>query len=491
MTIDQDLITAADQPSAPAGNFAAADLTDLAFARRIVKMFGRDLRYVHAWNTWLVWDGRRWCVDATDRASRLAKKVADSMWPDAPKRGGEDAVAGWARYCMKASSHKVIMAALSLAKSEPGIPVLPHELDANPWLLNAKNGAVDLRTGKVHPHQREHLCTKLAGVSYDPEALGKLDYLASAAPTFARFLETSVGEPEKVAYLQRCVGYSLTGSTEEEVLLYLAGPGRNGKSKFLEAFLAIAGDYGAAMPHDLLAVRGESHPQRLAAFHGVRFATCVEVASGMLDVELLKLLTGGDTLTARRMRENQWSFAPTHTLWMTANNDPKVSDRTISIWQRLKKVPFDRTFVGADRDNRLAEKLRREYPAMLAWAVQGCLDWQSMQGLAEPEVVKAATAGYRDSQDWVADFLSDRCVESEQAVAYSGDVYKAYTGWVSENGLRHPVSQKALTMELKTRFGYEEKHGPARKGAFIGLGLQTEHGRWAGPIDPPVDDEMF
>ena len=175
------------------------------------------------------------------------------------------------------------------------------------------------------------------------------------------------------------------------------------------------------------------------------------------------------------MRENEWSFRPTHTLWMTANNDPKVTDRTESVWQRMQKVPFDRTFTGDDRDNQLAEKLRAEYPVMLAWAIRGCLDWQRRGGLDAPTAVTAATQEYRADQDWLAQFIDDCCTLDPDGIAYSGKLYASYRQWAVDNGIRSPVTNTALTRTLKTRadITHLKQHGTERKPAFKGLAVRA------------------
>lgn len=440
--------------------YAQAQETELENGRRLVRAHQTELRYCHTWQSWLIWDGRRWRPDANAEIERRAKHIVESLWADIPLKEDKQA---WVRHCGRSSTAKGLASMVRIASSEPSIAVTSDQLDQNPWLLTVLNGTIDLRTGELLPHRQEDLITKLAPVEYDPDA---------ECPTFLKFLETSVGDDEVIDFLQRLAGYSLTGMTSEEVLVFLWGAGRNGKSKLVDALLGVLGDYGSTAPQDLLVMgKGDSHPAVLADFHGARMVVCSEVEGGRLDVGLLKTLTGGDRLKARRMRENYWEFAPTHTLWMTANHEPVITDTTASVWERMLKVPFNRVIPAEERDRQLKQKLEKEFPGILAWAVRGCLEWQRI-GLAAPEAVRLATAEYQTNMDWFGDWVGECCVNTGTAFAYTGDLYKSYTEWSARMGYKHTASQKKLTQTLKERgYTYVEQYGSARKGAFTGLGL--------------------
>lgn len=281
---------------------------------------------------------------------------------------------------------------VTLAESEPGIPVLPGELDRDPWLLNVKNGTVDLRTGELRPHKRDDLITKIVPVEYDSEA---------SCPTWLAFLNRIMdGNERLIAFLQRAAGYSLTASTQEQCFFLLYGTGANGKSVFLTTLLAVMGDYGIqAAPDLLLAKSGESHPTEVADLFGARLVVATETEAGRrLAENLVKQHTSGDRLKARFMRQDFFEFEATFKIWLATNNKPIVKGTDYAIWRRIKLIPFTVTIPPEERDKSLPAKLRQELHGILAWAVQICLEWQKY-GLNEPQEVTAATCAYRDEQD--------------------------------------------------------------------------------------------
>jgi P4 family phage/plasmid primase-like protien len=237
-------------------------------------------------------------------------------------------------FCKASNSEHGLRAMLALARSEPGIPILPGELDGDPWLLNVLNGTIDLRTGTLRPHDREDRITKLADVRFDSEA---------DCPVWIGFLQEVLPDPDLREFVRRLVGYRLTGSTQEHVLPFLFGVGANGKSTFLNTIQSLLGiTYAIKAPADLLlAMRNESHPTELADLFGKRLVCCNEAEDGRrLAESLVKELTGGDKIRARRMREDFWEFSPTHKIWLAANHKPSVRGTDHGIWRRIKLIPF-------------------------------------------------------------------------------------------------------------------------------------------------------
>lgn len=465
--------TPQDRPGGPPG---AEHLTDLGNARRLVRLRGENLHYVWRWSKWLVWEGTRWAEDDTGRvfheataiiedlleqAARLKQQAATSLILERIRKleNMAEKTSQWAR---KSESRARLEAAVVLARSEPGIPIRPADLDADPWLLNCSNGTLDLRTGTLRPHRREDLLTKSTGVPYDQKA---------KAPLWAAFLDRIMaGNQALIGFLQRAVGMSLVGTVRDHVLLILYGTGANGKSTFLETLVAALGDYAMTAAPDLLMARqGERHPTELADLFGKRLVVAVEVDEGRrLNEALVKRLTGGDTIKARRMREDFWEFRPSHTLWLAVNHRPMVRGTDHAIWRRLKLIPFTVTIPPTEQDPDLPAKLRGELPGILAWAVQGCLEWQQ-HGLGEPEEVRAATVAYRKDQDVLGQFLADCCVFSPSARAFAGDLYKAYVRWCGENGERS-LSQKEFGTRLGER-GFERSRSTGGRTVWHGLGL--------------------
>lgn len=393
-----------------------------------------------------------------------AKSTVRAMYAEAGNIENKDDRKSFLAFVLRSEQKDRLKAMVELAASEPGIPVLPEELDRDPWLLNVANGTIDLRTGELRPHRREDLITKITDVKYDETA---------KCPRWEQFLdEVMRGNQALVTFLQRAAGMSLTGDVSDHVLLTLYGTGRNGKSTFLNTLLAVMGDYGMqAAPDLLMAKRGERHPTELADLFGKRLVVSIESEQDRrLAESLVKQLTGGDRITARRMRQDFWSFAPTHHLWLATNHKPQIRGTDLAVWSRIKLVPFRAQFLDDDprQDKHLFKKLLAELPGILRWCVEGCLAWQA-GGLGVPEEVKKATDEYRAEQDTIAAFLSDCCVVTPTAKAAIRDVYKAYLTWCETNGER-PVSQRELGSRLVER-GFERRRAHGGMWVWQGIGL--------------------
>jgi putative DNA primase/helicase len=399
-------------------------LTDVTNASRLIRDHGQDLRYVALWNRWLRYDTGRWGNDETCQIETLAKNTIhrllrdaiDILDPDLKKRAIKEIVAS------ERSSR--IEGMIRMARSD--VALQPHQLDSDPWLFNVRNGTVDLRTGQLQPHNQADLLTKQAPVDYDPDA---------KAPAFQKFLEHVVPDSDVRHFLRRAIGYTLTGHTAEQILLILYGHGSNGKSTLIETILHMFGDYGQQSPPEtFLEQRNSGIPNDVARLMGARFVSASEISDGRrLNESLVKRMTGGDTMTARFMRSEFFEFQPQFTPWISANHRPEIRGTDHAIWRRVKLVPFDIQIPDEEQDNTLKPRLRSELPGILAWAVRGCLDWQ-MDGLQEPEIVKAATAEYRGDMDVLGGFLEDRCLTAEGYSEASADLYRAYQDWTKTTG---------------------------------------------------------
>lgn len=448
--MNEDIRKATDNAEIVKLRPADIKLTELGNAERLVARHGGDLRFCHPWRKWLVWDGRRWQPDATAEILRRAKETVRAMYGEAANEdhgNRRTALVAWAFKCEREAS---INAMVSLAKAEPGVPVLPEDLDKNSWLLNVLNGALDLRTGELQPHDPRDMLTKLVPVDYDADA---------QAPTWERFLgEIFDCNAGLIGFLQRAVGYSLTGSTQEHCFFYLYGTGSNGKSTFITTLSELLGDYAQATPTEtfLSKNRGSSIPNDLARLKGARLVTAIEADEGRRFAEsLVKTLTGGDVITARFLHAEFFEFVPEFKLWFAANHKLVVRGTGRAMWRRIKLVPFTITIPDEEQDRQLVDKLRAELPGILAWAVQGCLEWQQ-EGLQEPPEVTEATDAYRAEQDVVADFLSDVCAEEPWSECRAKELRAAYEEWCKQNGER-PLSQKLLAPRLVER-GFERVH---------------------------------
>jgi putative DNA primase/helicase len=441
------------------------NLTDLGNAERFVDEHGGLVRYCNPWKKWLVFDGKHWTLDDTGEVERKMKITVRRMYAEAANEEDDHRRRELAKHAKSSESKKRIHDALQLAQTESGIPVLPDDLDRDPWLLNIDNGTLDLRTGDLHAHRREDLITKLAPVEYRPQA---------EAPRFFRFLsEVFAGDKDLIAFVRRFAGYSLTGSTRERVFAILHGFGKNGKTTLVELFRDVLGDYATnTATETVLARRSEGINNDVAALKGARFASTAEVEQDRrLAESKVKALTGSDTVTARKLYGEPFDFKPQFKLWLSTNHKPVIRGTDDAIWDRIRLIPFAQRFEGAKADPKLPEKLREELPGVLAWMVRGCLEWQR-DGLGQPEKVRTATEGYRTEMDVLAAFLEERCVVDPGVWVKFADLYGAYTDWCDETGEKAETKRR-FGDRLKER-GFEPDRGTGNVTIRRGIGLRDD-----------------
>ena len=440
--------------------------TDLANARRLVRLHGNRLRYCHPWRRWLVWNESHWQPDESGMAERLAKDVADETWQEAQECGSEAALK-WA--AMTASS-KGIRNLLSLASTEPGVPVSPDELDRDPLLLNCLNGTLDFKTGLLRQPQQSELLTKIAPVEYHPD---------STCPLWMRFLDTTFSQnSELISYVQRLSGSYLTGLIRDQVVTIAHGLGDNGKSTFFNALLALLGDdYGMTAPKGLL-TGGISHSTEMADLRGKRLVVCAETSEkSELDESLVKMLSGGERIRARRCFKDSSEFDPTHKLVMQSNHFPRVTGTDHGIWRRICVLPFLHRIPKNLKDGELPEKLTHELAGILRWCVEGCLEWLK-DGLQPPHCVIKASEEYRAEQDTVSGFIECDCEDGEDHTVKLSVLHVGLKRYCQSNGIDEVPNEKKLTKELKRR-GYVSRssngtwyNGIALKEPVLPKGLQ-------------------
>jgi putative DNA primase/helicase len=437
--------------------------TDLGNAERLVARHGRVLRYCPAWKKWLVYDGRCWRLDAEGAVWRLAKATVRAIYAQAADIGDDDErqkLAAWAKTSESEARQKAM---INLAKHEEGIEIAPEALDADLWLLNVANGTLDLRTGELHAHRPEDLLTKLAPVAYDPDA---------DCPTWRSFLNRIMGGKQTlIDFLQRAVGYGLTGSTREQVLFLMYGTGANGKSTFLDALQAMLADYAQQADFTtLLAKEHESVRNDLARLRGARFVAAVEAEAGKrLSEVVVKQLTGGDRVTARFLYGEFFEFAPVLKLFLAANHQPVIRGQDFGMWRRIRLIPFTIAIPPEEQDRALPDKLREELPGILAWAVQGCRAWQR-DGLGEPAEVREATAEYKTEMDVLGDFLAVHAQIDPAASVGANELYVRYLRWAERSGEK-PMTKAMLGHRLTERGFRPCKVGKASTRGWGGLRL--------------------
>lgn len=444
----------------------ALALTDMGNAQRLVRAYGESIKYCFVWKKWLVYDGKKWTADDLGVVAQYAEKTVKNIFLEAAEADFEEStqIAKWA---IKSQSNERIKALLERAKNQEGIPIMPEQFDTNPWLLNCTNGTINLQGGQLQPHQQSDYLTKSTTTYFDPEA---------TCPTWLKFLTRIMNDNQNlVGFLQRAIGYSLTGNTMEKALFFLYGAmGDNGKSTFLETLTALLGSYALAkFPVNALIDDPKSNNNssaNVAQLAGVRFVSCSEMGKGKkLNEELVKDLTGGiDSISAKRLYENPFTFRPSHKLFIYGNDKPLVNQSDNALWKRLKLIPFLVSIPEAEQDKKLPEKLLLELPGILAWAVQGCLDWQK-NGLGVPDEVIQAVNDYRHEMDALAGFIESCCLVGEEYRSSAKDLFAAYGRWCDENGEKS-YTQTFVGRQLSSK-GFERYKGTGGYYWWRGIGL--------------------
>jgi putative DNA primase/helicase len=445
------------------------NLTDLGNAERLVNRYGDVLRYCYERKRWLVWNGKVWEWDAGNKVAALAKLAVRNIYHEAGDELDEKKRKDIASHASKSESDPRLTGMINLAQSEPGIPIKLADLDTNHWLFNCLNGTIDLQSGKLLPHRKEDLITILVHIEYDPNASCNL---------WMRFLDrVTGGNIELVSYLQRVVGYSLTGDTRSQTMFFLYGLGSNGKSTFITTIRKLTGGYGTKANTSLFMAKDRNSggpSEDLANLQGKRFVMASEIEDGRrLAVVLIKEMTGGEAIRADRKYEHEIEFQPVHKIWLIGNHKPVITDTTLSIWRRVKLIPFTVTIPGKEMDPDLPAKLESELPGILAWAVKGCLEWQKY-GLAEPKAVTNATSDYRHEQDILGDFIDDCCCLLPTAAVSKHELKTAYETWCNSTGSQ-PASQKTFRARLIERGITEGKSGGTRY--WKGVALSDSEGQ--------------
>jgi putative DNA primase/helicase len=436
------------------------NLTDLGNAERFVSRHGTNLRYCWLWSKWLIYDGRRFMLDDTGEVYRLAADTVASIYEEAAAAPDEERRKAIAKHAMRSEAGSRIREMVDLARSM--VPVKQDALDASGYLLNVLNGTIDLRTGQLREHRREDLITKLAPVEFDPRANG---------PVWAATLKRVLASDDLRRFFKKLCGYALTGDVSEHVLPVLYGTGANGKSTILNALLSAVGDYGMQAAPDLLVAKKGSHPTEVADLFGMRLVASIEVEDGRrLAESLVKQLTGGDKVRARRMRENFWQFDPTHKVFMAVNHKPEIRGTDSAIWRRLRLIPFTETIPPAEQDKQLPQKLEAELPGILVWALEGCLEWQR-EGLQAPAEVRRATGQYRSEMDVIGAFLQDECEIDKGFRESFTALYQRYEKWCEDGGEK-AETRRRFNARLKERGGFEARRsGPGGANEWHGLRL--------------------
>ena len=392
-------------------------ITEDQAALEFARLYGSRMRYCHDAGAWFEWNGSIWRQNRTGLAFHFARELARDLAARQPDK---------VRYV----TSKVSFAAAveRAARYDPTFAVTSANWDHDPFLLGTPGGTVDLRTGRLQPSSAEYGITKSAAVA--PAA-------TADCPLWRRFLqEATNSDDEMIRFLQQWSGYSLTGDVSEQALVFVYGPGGNGKSVFVNVVSGIMADYAATPTMDSLTVsNGRQHSTDIAMLRGSRLATASETEHGKPWAEArIKQLTGGDAITARFMRQDNFTFRPTFKLLIIGNHQPRLRNVDDAMRRRFNIAPFIHKPEKPDRQ--LEAKLKEEWPAILRWAIEGCLDWQG-NGLARPASVKAATVKYFADQDLWTQWLDEEC-DAEPGnrwkTAGSGELFLSWTAFAKAAG---------------------------------------------------------
>ncbi len=439
------------------------NLTDLGNAERLAARHGNDLRYCYGMKNFLVWNGTHWQEDKSGQAARYAKETVRAIHQEVAT--APDKSKDIAKHALASESKKRLHDMLMLVQSEPGIPIKREELDASPWLLNCSNGTLDLRTGALYPHRRGDLLARCLPTRYNPEA---------EAPQWIEFLITIFdGDADLIEYIQRVVGYTLTGDTSEQCFFLGYGKGNNGKSTFLETLYIVLGEYAQAAEFKAFLARdNEGVRNDIARMAGRRLVIAKEADRGRRFAEsLIKSLTGGDTVTARFLYQDFFDFRPAFKVFLAVNHRPTIKGTDLGIWRRVRLIPFNVTIAEAQKDRDLPRKLAAEAEGILAWAVAGCLAWQR-GGLGTPPAVEKATGAYREEMDLIKRYLEERCVEASAARVGTSLLFTQYRAWCEENHERGQETQREFNERMLER-GFVKARSTGGRYVWQGIGLLT------------------
>ncbi|MFE0654572.1 phage/plasmid primase, P4 family [Streptomyces sp. NPDC059534] len=405
-------------------------LSDRGNAKLFIRLYQTDFRHVPGLG-WYRWDTTRWQVDEDDSVLWAAGEIGEHLATTDPT--GEHAAEALRKHRRRSLSTAGLNALLAQAKSAPGMVLRAEHLDADPYALCTPAGIVDLRTGLVRmpdPNKDFHSRSTTVGPAVVP------------IPRFQRFLADTFGDDTEgagmIAFLQLLLGYSITGDVGGQVMPFLFGAGKNGKSVLLDVLMKLLGDYADAAPPGFLMARPyEGHPTDLAELHGRRVVVCSEVKPGdKFDEARVKLLTGGDRIKARRMRQDFFSFNPTHKLWLLGNHRPEVGTGGFAFWRRMRLIPFERTVSDDRKIDNLADILvAEEGSGILNWLIDGARRYLAGEkDLTGPDKVRIATTAYAETEDHTGRFFDEACILGPDCRTEQKTLYEAYRAWCSSEG---------------------------------------------------------
>ena len=440
---------------------------DMGNAERFVDLFGENVRYCYTEKKWYFYNSMRWSVDNLGVILRMADKCVEAMkaeaklYLQADEESGGDMAKAFEKHMKSSRSNKSKKAMLN--EIEHHLPILPIQMDRYKMALNTPSGIINLKNGDVKAHTPEYYFTKITSVDCAE---------AADCPRWLAFLDDIfASDKDLIRYIQKAVGYSLTGSTAEQCAFFLYGTGRNGKSTFIDVIRDVFGDYAANIqPETIMVKSSQSNAinSDIARLKGARLVTSVEPNEGVrLNEGLLKQLTGDDTVTARKLYSEEFEFKPEFKLWMATNHKPIIRGTDTGIWRRIHMIPFDVQIPEDKVDKNLTHKLKAEMTAIFKWCIDGCLMWQR-EGLQMPVAVLKSVREYRREMDVISAFIEDKC--TLEGAVQASTLYAAYVSWADSNN-EYCMSNTKFSTELAKRF---EKIKGRNYNYFTGISIRSE-----------------
>ena len=423
--------------------------TDLGNVERFLDRHSSSFRYT-AGKGWYSYDGTRWVPESDGAVMVAAWETVRAIGaePEIPVEEGHRGrppmqPRGWMR---QSEGRARLESMVALSRSAPGIATKEEEFDTHDWLFNVKNGTVDLKTGTLLPHDRKHMLSVISPVEYDPKA---------QCPKWMEFLEKVMqNDQELVSFLQRLFGYTMSGSTAEQAFVVNFGAGNNGKSTALDIVKRVMGGYADTTPFATFSEKrnGGGVPNDVAALHKSRMIVASEgERTSKLAEAQIKTITGNETVSARFLFKDFFSFRPKFTLFLQSNHRPIITGTDHGIWRRVRFIPWEYTFPESEINRNWAEEeFEAEGSGILSWMVRGCLEYRK-RGLAEPEVVKAAIQSYRENEDVLGRWIKEECsVGPEVGEAPAAGLYAVYRNWCQSTG-EQAVKDRDFRAELIKR----------------------------------------
>lgn len=417
------------------------DMTDTGNAQRLRNKYVGNIKYSYIQKEWYYWTGKVWQVDNSGEIKKLADVIIDDMKKEAFRADGDiqDELLKW---CNRTASSKGKTNMITETQHLEGIPVQPDEFDAYTDYINCQNGIVNLRTGELLPHDSNFMMTRICYTDYDTTC--------GEPKLWLKFLnDVCNGDKELINYLQKCVGYSLSGSIREQCAFFIYGIGNNGKSTFLDTISDLMGTYASnVQPETIMVKKNDGGANSdIARLKSSRFVTSVEPNEGVrLNEGLVKQLTGGDKVTCRFLYGKEFEYVPEFKIWIGTNHKPTIRGTDVGIWRRIKLIPFEVNIPKDKVDKTLKYKLRKELPQIFNWAVQGCIKWQE-EGLELPKCVQDATKEYKAEMDILTNFM-EQCVEIDYKSPepiMAPQLFNLYTIWAQKNNEYQMTSRKFYT----------------------------------------------